>query len=87
MFEYAALIGTAHSNNMTPLIIEGTELWDISTLVPVEDLRKCILTNPMTTNRSKQIIQYFIFFLQNKALKIHINLYLTNGTDISFPNT
>jgi hypothetical protein len=67
MFEYAALIGTAHSNNMTPLIIEGTGLWDCFDL-PIKKGRKSDFDNA-------------------QALKIHINLYLTNGTDISFPNT
>ena len=28
MFEYAALIGTAKRNNVTPIIIENTGLWD-----------------------------------------------------------
>ena len=71
MFEYAALIGLAHSNNMTPLIIEGTGLWDCFDL-PIKKGRKSDFDN------AQIYMEYLPGFYSPKFYKLPVegNVYL-----------
>jgi hypothetical protein len=59
MFQYASLIGIAKMNNMTPILLENTELWNMFDL-------------PIQTGYMEKSGKYTIWKEEHAAVRVHV---------------